>query len=614
MASTQQKQIKFSKGQISQDLIERTDLELYNSSAQVMKNFTATVFGGAKTRSGTFKIDSFPVGKVKMIPFIFNNDQKYLIILRNESIDIYRNDIKEKNVVATGLLETFFDILDYTSKDDTILFTHPDMKTKYLQRTSTGWKWDNFDFKNIPTYAFNGETTSTPAGSITPSAVEGAIAITGSGTSFNATYVGQIIDNGFGRVKITSYQSPTKLLGYTIVPFADTVSIATGVWKLIGGYEPVWSDTRGYPRTCSFSQERLFLGGSKSLPSSIWASRIDDYNNFNNVGNYDNDAIDIKILTNEVILSIVENRGIHIFTSGWEGSVPEESYTPDKFSVIKNTTNGSIAGVQPVLINGIIMFIEKNGNSLLGYVYNYEQASFVTDNISLFSNLIEKPVAMSSEVNSSKDRGDFLYLVLNDGSMLVATIVLNQDIKAITPFITQGSIRDVVSILSDTYLLVERGGYYYLEKISNINTDCTTRKMVNTQVVSIDENFNGKSVFIYDEQNLHGKYVVENGSITLTSIPNKECFIGLSYEYEIESNPISIGGKTNAIKKRITKAKILTKNTKFLRFCGQNKQNQSDLFEFYSCTNYKDDVRFTVKGEFYPVDILSIHLDINYEG
>lgn len=614
MANTSQKQVKFSKGQISPSLIERPDLELYSASAQNMKNFTATVFGGCKTRLGTKKIASFGVTAIKMIDFIFNNDQKYLIVLRNEQITIYKDDVQVADITATGLLSSYFDILDYTSKDDTIIFTHPDMAPRYLQRTTASWTWNTFTLNNIPTHAFNGETITSPDGSITPSAAEGQIVITGSGTSFTSAYVGQIIDNGFGRVKITAFTSSTKLSGYTIIPFVDTSSIANGVWKFVSGYEPVWSATRGYPRTCLFAQERLFFGGSKSLPSSIWGSRIDDYNNFQNVGNYANDGIDVKVLSNDVILSLVENRGIHIFTSGWEGSVPEESYTPDKFTVVRNTNNGSYKNVQPVIINGVAMFIEKQGVSLLSYVYNYEQASFTTDNISLFSSLIDKPVSISAETNSAKDKGDYLYLVQQDGTMLVGCIVLSQDIKAITPFVTQGSIKDVCSLLSDTYIIVQRGNTYYLELITNVNTDCTVEQSITSNTVTVDSSFNGKSVMIYDDNRLYGKFVVSNGSITMPFNPNKTCKIGLSFDYELESNPIAINGNTNSVKKRITRAKVLTKNTKFLKFCGQNKERQGDLYDFYSCTNYDNDIRYKIDGEFYPVEIMSIHLDINYEG
>ena len=57
MAKTLQKKIKFSKGQVSPELLERTDLTFYDSSAQEMKNVVSTIYGGVRTRRGTKYVD-----------------------------------------------------------------------------------------------------------------------------------------------------------------------------------------------------------------------------------------------------------------------------------------------------------------------------------------------------------------------------------------------------------------------------------------------------------------------------------------------------------------------------------------------------------------------------
>ena len=56
---TRQKKVKFSKGQISPELVERTDLDLLNSSAQKMENVVSTIYGGVRTRRGTKYIDIY---------------------------------------------------------------------------------------------------------------------------------------------------------------------------------------------------------------------------------------------------------------------------------------------------------------------------------------------------------------------------------------------------------------------------------------------------------------------------------------------------------------------------------------------------------------------------
>lgn len=553
------------------------------------------------------RLSSNVTGAVKLIPYVFNNEQEYVIALVAGKIDIFKDGLFNQEIIASAIQESYINEIDYTAKDDTIILTHKDMKPQELKRTNAGFVLSDFNFVNTPVYAFGGETKTTKTTSITPSGLEGAIKITASSSIFDSTWVGNKIDGNGGIVRITEYVSGTVVNGVTIIPFYTTDAISS--WTYISGYEAVWSTTRGYPRTCLFAQQRLWFGGSRDLPAHIWASRLNDYNNFKNAGNYDNDAIDATLLTNNPILNLVEQRGIHIFTSGEEWSAGETSLTPDGFTVTKNTANGSMS-IKPVIIGGVIMYIEKNGKSLLGYVYNYEQASFVSDNISIFSNLIQTPVDMDAEINSNVDRGDFLFIVLDDGTMLSACVAVSERIFSISKFVTDGNIKSVCCLTSDTYLAVDRGGSLYLERLSNDKTDQTQTFYVNGQVVGNLSEYNGKYIYVnYDD--VLGRVYVNNGQAELPTYYTGYVTAGLGFDYKLQSNPIAIENRTQTCKKRISKATVVCKDTEELTFCGQTKRND---YTFYACTNYKDDVRFEITGEYKPIEVLSVTLDINYEG
>lgn len=624
---------------------------------------------------------AFVKGKTKLVDYLYNNTDKYVLVLSEELISIYKDSELLTTVSASGLYATNFDDLKWTYKDDTIVFTHPDMPPKILKHLTDGtWTWGNLALTNIPYAAFSGETMTTKSTGITPSAEEGAIKITSDSSIFDSSWVGNYIDGNGGRFKITEYISGTVVNGYTTIPFYTKDKITS--WKYISGYEAVWSVTRGYPRTCLFAQQRLWFGGSKSKPSTVWASRLGDYFNFKNSGNYDNDSIDVDLLTNDVIANMVDNRGIHILTTGQEISAAEGSYTPDKISFMTNTQNGSLAKVRPVVIGGVVCFVEKNGKSLLSYVYNYEQASYLTDNMSLFTNLVEQPVSMAAEINSAKDRGDFLYMVLEDGTMLVGCVLISQNIMSLSQFTTEGKVLDVCSVGGDTYIVVDRGIYNYLEKIEDVLTDTTTsvavfptpttqlygwissaEDVVYTQAetpsvgdaivdvyldptgdtisavsgdtitvngtdytrtddtndtnsimyVSVLTDYNGRYVYLYNGTTIYEQGYASNGRVILEKPINATCNVGLGFSYAIQGNPIAINHKTNSIKKRITTADITCKETPVLNFCGQTKWGW-DNYKFYSCTKYDNDVRYNIEGKFYPIHILSLQLNINYEG
>ena len=549
--------------------------------------------------------------KVKFVDFIYNNDQKYLLVLLNERIDIYRDDTNIATVTATGLLDQYFDDLNWAYQDDTIIFVHPSITPYRLVRTNdTTWTWSAITFKNIPYELFGNEIETTKTVSITPSNTDGTVKITASSTVFDNTMVGQYIDGNGGRVKITEYESGTVVKGYTVIPFYTTDAIAS--WTLITGYEAVWSATRGYPKSVCFGNQRLFLGGSRDKPTTIWASRIGDYYNFKNSGNYDNDSISFEMNTNAPIINMVFNRGLHIFTSDFEATAPENSFTPNTFSVVPGTRNGIMKGIRPIILNGVICFIEKNGKSLLSYMYDYNQAGYTSLNISKFTDTINNPVDIDVEINSVKELGDRLFIVKGDGTMLIINIALQDNIFAPAIFETNGKILGVCSLKEDIYLCVERNGVKFIEKLSDVRTD-------NTKSISIsgtnftDKDYSGKEVYVYGDNFKYLVKINDEGEGTLLKSLVGTYNIGLPFEYEVVGNPIAINHKTMSIKKRIAKATVVCRDTDELTFCEQTQKKQ-EVYNFYACTIYKNDITYNIRGQFYPMEVLSIELNINYEG
>ena len=573
-------------------------------------NFTGTMTIGVVDTNNASSYQT-PDMKFKMLKYIYDNDDKYLLVLTDEVISIYKDDSLIERVSAIGLSEDYFDTLKYTYKDDTIIFTHEDMAPKILKNTPTGWVFSDLSINNIPYSLFGPETTTTKTVPIKPSSTEGSVKLTADSSVFDSGYVGQYIDGNGGRVRITEYISGTVVNGVTVIPFYTDDKINS--WTYISGYEAVWSVSRGYPRTCLFAQQRLWFGGSKGKPTSLWASRVGDYFNFKNSGNYENDAIDIELTVNDAIVNIIENRGIHIFTGGQEISIPEGSYTPDKISVVINTRNGSKNNLTPVVFGGIVAFIEKNGHSLLSYLYNDSVSAYETQNISMFSNLISAPITMDAEVNSMRDRGDYLYIVLENGKMLVGCYDLSNDVKSIAQFITDGPIKDVCCLGEETYIAVVRNDLVQIEKVVDARTDNTIRQMVVGNTITGLSSYIGKSVYVYDEKHYVEKHDVLEDELTLDSAYTGNLYIGLPYQYELESNPISINNQTYSIKKRITKATLVCEDTEQIRF-NEQKKDFERVYDFYNCTKYDEDVRFTISGEFYPIHILSVFLNINYEG
>lgn len=547
----------------------------------------------------------------KLVPFVYNTTQTDMVVLSEKKILIFENETLSKTInISSGLEFKNLRAVKYAQNEDVIVFTEAGVAPRELRRTSNDWVFQTFPLKNIPFHNFNGEVTTAKTVGITPNSVQGAVTLTADSDVFDANYVGQQIDANGGRFKVTEYVDAKKIIGYTIIPFLNTDKITN--WTYITGWERCWSAARGWPITCLFYQQRLWFGGSSQRPSTIWASRTGIYNDFNNAGNYDNDSINQDLNTENQIVNLLSNRGLQIFTSGDEWTAAEGALTPNAFTVVKNTSNGSDIGLTPKNLGGVTLFIEKNGKSLLSYVYDYNQAAYKTSNIGILSALINEPVDMEIDDNSSLDEGDYLYVVLKDGRMLVTSINFEQEINASSIFEVVGEIQSVCNLINETYLLVTINDDTYLEVIDDkVKTDLTIEQYVGQTITGLND-YEGKYINVYTDDEDFGKYLVENGTVTLRYEANANCKIGFTYSSRLESNDIAINGRSTSMYKRIAKAVITTNKTKRIKLNGVEKTSNNDIFDFFAVSSYGKRVRFIIESEFNRVEVLSVLLQINY--
>lgn len=547
----------------------------------------------------------------KLIPFIYNTTQTNMIVVSEKKILIFEDEALSATInIASGLEFKNLRAVKYAQNEDVIIFTEAGVAPRELRRTANSWTFTTLQIENIPFHNFRGETKTAKTVGITPNYVQGAVTITADSSVFTSDSVGQQIDGNGGRFRITEYISNTKVLGYTIIPFLNTDKITN--WTYITGWERCWSAARGWPITCLFYQQRLWFGGSSQRPSTIWASRTGIYNDFNNAGNYDNDGINQDLNTENQIVNLLSNRGLQIFTSGDEWTAAEGALTPNAFAVVKNTSNGSDIGLTPKNLGGVTLFIEKNGKSLLSYVYDYNQAAYKTSNIGILSALINEPVDMEIDDNSSLDEGDYLYVVLKDGRMLVTSINFEQEINASSIFEVVGEIQSVCNLINETYLLVTINDDTYLELIDDkVKTDLTIEQYVGQTITGLND-YEGKYINVYTDDEDFGKYLVKNGTVTLRYEANANCKIGFTYSSRLESNDIAINGRSTSMYKRIAKAVITTNKTNRIKLNGVEKVSNNDIFDFFAVSSYGKRVRFIIESEFNRVEVLSVLLQINY--
>ena len=560
------------------------------------------------------------IGKSKILKF-FYNDKEYIIVITTQSILIYKNDVLVGTLQNNKITDDIIDNIKYTQANNRLYITHTNIKPLELYIEDDAWYLREMNLLNIPYTNFGDDIEQQITNiTLTPSAEEGSISISSNTNFFTQQSVGQIIDGNGGRLRITSYVNEKKVYGYTIIPFYTKDAFSN--FKYITGYEPTWSETRGYPSCCLYYQQRLWFGGSKSKPTGLWGSRVGQNNDFNNIGNYENDAIDIEISSkdNAQITNLYGNRGLQIFTETAEFVANEGNLNPNDIFITQTSSVGNDIKTSICDIAGTTLFIDRKGLNINTFVYDDSIASYQSQALTLLNNqLINKPVAIDIDYNSSFEDGNFVFLVNQDGTAITNNILLEQKINSATRFIIDNfNILDVVVSNNKTYLIVEKDNYNYLVKLDNYKTDLTIEiTIINNNIIDDLILFDNQYVRVYSEDNDYGTYLVEGGIIQLETTINEKVYIGLDIDCQLISNDISVNGNTNNIKSRIAKAVITTtQDTDKIIFNNKSpqphKEQNNNIFTVLSAGSYSVKNNFKIQSKFDFLELKSIVLIINY--
>lgn len=281
---------------------------------------------------------------------------------------------------------------------------------------------------------------------------------------FSAAAVGEYaqVSSTFGRVRYVEYVSDTVMKGVTEVSFFDTSVVVAGNWESEHGYEDTWSTTRGWPKCATFHEGRLYFGGAKSRPNTIWGSRALDYFDFDPGTGLDDESVETTINTNQLnsINSLEAGADLRIFTTGGEFIVvqgQDAPITPSSFMVRPQTKLGSKPGVPIEDLNGASVFVQREGKSLMAFQYGDTVGSYQLTPIStLSSHMIKTPIDLAARRSTSTDEADRLFLVNgDDGSMTVYSILVGQQVIAPSTFTTDGDFIAVAVEGVDVYTIVK---------------------------------------------------------------------------------------------------------------------------------------------------------------
>lgn len=581
----------FSAGELSPTLYTRTDIQQYSNGAKRLKNVIPLVEGGVRKRPGTLSYGERS-GAIRLIPFIVNSSNAFLLILKNGSIAVYNQ--RTKVIVATlasPYTAAQIPNIQYVQYRFELFITHGDVPLQRLRcdEDFSNWNLSAFVFTHPPidsenarfpfrkgkpsgkdlgafvtfvlegvsiwdetqTYLVGDVVTYKPVGSTIPTHYQAASESTGKqpdvspndwvvvpnadGAGFTAGDVGRYLEVNGGLIKITKFNSANSVSGEVVKKLdADIIAIERS-WVIL---PQAFNATDGYPRCCTYYKQRLVLANTKKAPNKIWFSAVGANGNYLETTE-DGDAFSVVSASglSNSILFLEAQRGVICLTSGGEFMVDSDgALSPTTVNINEHSAYGAYSETRPERVGNELLFVQRGGERMRALTYRYEVDGLVSPEISALSSHIGEEHLGINEISYQQEPESLVWCVLGDGKVASITFNRDQEVLSWAQHDFGGAVKSICSLPtqlgSDTaFMLIQRAGKVYLEEI-------TFAAYLDSQSnITLSNTTISKSQFSH--LNNISAYMLEDG--TITEIAFNDTGSALEFDSYMQGKSICIG-------------------------------------------------------------------------
>lgn len=515
----------------------------------------ATDLGTNKiTLTGMNVYENGALSNSRHMSFVFSATQFYELILSANNIAVYLSGELQIDLYVPGLTNSMVLEAKYTQSADTLLLFHEDINPYKILRNGSDNNWiiETLAFTQVPYHAFTLTTQTGTAlgfGTTTPSDKTGSVKLTLSSGSWPATPENQYVEGNGGRARILSQVSPTVVNAYVEIPFYNTDAIAAADLTYESGYEPAWSVSRGWPVCGAFHSGRLYIGGSKSRPTTIWGSRVSLFFDFDLGEALDDDGIEATIDKGfSRIVNIFSGRDLCIFTTAGEYIAERpfgEPLTPSNFNLLSQTDLGSKPNFDVFGLDGGLFYVQNGGRSVQEFIYFDTQQSYGNNLVSILSgHLVENPSSFTLRRASSLDEGALLIMTRDNGNCTIATLNRGQNVTGFANWTTDGLFQSAGVDYDDIYFVVQRTINSVVENYVELyNEDCffdaSTKITSGLPAATFTGLFQleAKECRVYVDGSVLEKRTPSGGSVTIERNATNSFEIGLWFKPLVKDLP-----------------------------------------------------------------------------
>ncbi|OTG80805.1 carbohydrate-binding protein [Acinetobacter sp. ANC 4558] len=509
----------FSAGELSPMLYTRTDIQQYSNGAKVLKNVIPLVEGGVRKRPGTIFIKE-QTGSVRIIPFIVNSNNSYMLILKANGIDVFNP--RTKSVVAsltTPYTERQIQDIQFVQYRFNLFLTHNEVPIQRLRCSEdfTNWQISEFIYTYAPTDSENArypfrkgkpsganlgafisftldavtewvdtqtyfkgdvvvfsrilyQAVDDNVGKIPNTSIEWVVTNNDITSVFTPADIGNYIDVNGGLIKITKYNNANSVSGEIVKKLESDINAIERSWSII---PPAFNASNGYPKCCTFFKQRLVIANTKKAPNKIWFSAVGDNGNFLETTD-DSDAFSIVSASglSNSILFLESQRGVICLTSSGEFMVDSDGVlSPTTVNINEHSAYGSYPVTRPERVGNELLFVQRGGERLRALTYRYEVDGLVSPEISSLAVHIGEQHKGINQISYQQQPESLVWCVLGDGTMASITFNRDQEVIAWAQHSFGGSVLSVSSMPTQlgsdrTFILINRKGVVCLEEFS----------------------------------------------------------------------------------------------------------------------------------------------------
>lgn len=567
----------------------------------LMTRFLRIVLYGANG-TGAFTIgrvrawtEKRTLSPVRLLMFARAADTKFELALTDRNIDVYEN---HRWVAAIPVAVDAAQVLRMTRAQslDTLVLYNEDVRTPIIQRmgSSTEWNMAPATFTNAPTLspatAFSGDTDELQRLSI-PGIVNGQsfvlwlgnevtapIAFAGTGTL--AANISAALDAlpGVAAPTVTLTDATTRTVEilfngangarrwppvFAVVLNDDVLAPQTSILrrgiKLNGTFA---SEETGWPRCGLFHNSRHILGGFRSAPQTIVASRVGlpfDLQTTATPMTADlafHDTLDTD--QNETVYQLIVGKHLQAFTE--TGAWYMEARTMDALQP-RNWRLATRPGIEPSVpvqfLDDATLYMQSGKKKPTDpaapsrvmrelVLVSQVEAQYAADPKNVLApKLISSAVDLASVEPRTADEAARAFIVNTDGVLAHLATQRAQEVVAFFPWTTDGKFRSVgVDVVGNIWTAVEResadGPDLYFERFDEDEfLDAVTKHSFEVPTATITGlgHHEGREVWAVADGDLFGPFTVTGGQIVL-EVTAQDVTVGRFAEWELEPMPI----------------------------------------------------------------------------